>query len=120
MEKKTEKAIRILIYSIVGVIALSMAVAFLVPYAMKQSIEKMSEETNKNIKKSISQVERKNAEIEVQKKIEEKLRTEKKVIKKEYKPVPVYSWINEKGQKIYSNTGFPEDKKYTDPKIEWQ
>jgi len=32
----------------------------------------------------------------------------------------IYSWKNEKGQKVYSNIGFPEKENYTDPKIEWQ
>ncbi len=31
----------------------------------------------------------------------------------------LYSWIDEKGNKAFSNTGFPEDRKYTDGKIEW-
>jgi len=32
----------------------------------------------------------------------------------------VYSWNNEKGVRIFSNTGFPKDGKYTDGKIEIQ
>lgn len=36
------------------------------------------------------------------------------------KTVAIYSWTNEKGGKVYSNIGFPEGEKYTDPKIEWQ
>ncbi|MDD2468296.1 MAG: hypothetical protein PHI97_30315 [Desulfobulbus sp.] len=31
----------------------------------------------------------------------------------------IYSWIDENGKKAFSNTGFPENKKYTDGKIEW-
>lgn len=31
----------------------------------------------------------------------------------------IYSWTNEKGQKSFSNIGFPEDGKYKDGKIEW-
>lgn len=30
----------------------------------------------------------------------------------------IYSWINEKGNRVYSNTGFPEGRKYTDPRID--
>lgn len=32
----------------------------------------------------------------------------------------VYSWTNERGQRVFSNVGLPKDKQYTDPKIEWQ
>jgi len=32
----------------------------------------------------------------------------------------IYSWINEKGQKQYSNIGFPKEGKYSEPKIEWK
>lgn len=32
----------------------------------------------------------------------------------------LYSWKNEKGQRVFSNTGFPKDGKYTDGKIEMQ
>lgn len=31
----------------------------------------------------------------------------------------IYSWINENGQKSFSNIGFPKDGKYTDGKIDW-
>ena len=31
----------------------------------------------------------------------------------------IYSWTNERGQRVFSNMGLPKDKKYTDPKIEW-
>lgn len=31
----------------------------------------------------------------------------------------VYSWTDENGKKVFSNIGFPENKKYTDGKIEW-
>lgn len=31
----------------------------------------------------------------------------------------IYSWTNERGQRVSSNVGFPTDRKYTDPKIEW-
>jgi hypothetical protein len=31
----------------------------------------------------------------------------------------MYSWTNEKGKKVFSNKGFPEDGNYTDGKIEW-
>lgn len=36
---------------------------------------------------------------------------------KEFKGT-IYSWRNEKGERIFSNTGFPKDGKYTDGKIE--
>lgn len=32
---------------------------------------------------------------------------------------PIYSWTNEKGRREFSNVGFPTNKQYTDPKIEW-
>lgn len=31
----------------------------------------------------------------------------------------IYSWTNERGQRVFSNVGLPKDKQYTDPKIEW-
>ena len=34
-------------------------------------------------------------------------------------PAPVYSWINEKGTREYSNVGFPTSGKYTDPRIDY-
>ncbi len=33
---------------------------------------------------------------------------------------PVYSWIDEDGKKVYSNTGFPVNQQYRDGRIEWQ
>ncbi|MDD2307851.1 MAG: nuclease-related domain-containing protein [Prolixibacteraceae bacterium] len=35
-----------------------------------------------------------------------------------YKGV-IYSWKNERGQKTFSNKGFPKDGKYTEGKLEW-
>lgn len=35
-------------------------------------------------------------------------------------PIVIFSWINDKGTKVYSNKGFPENENYTDPKIEWR
>jgi len=32
----------------------------------------------------------------------------------------IYSWTNERGQRVFSNVGLPKGKQYTDPKIEWQ
>jgi hypothetical protein len=31
----------------------------------------------------------------------------------------MYSWKNEKGIRIFSNVGFPEDGNYSEGKIEW-
>lgn len=33
---------------------------------------------------------------------------------------PVYSWIDKKGKRVYSNVGFPSNELYSDGKIEWQ
>ena len=38
---------------------------------------------------------------------------------KKYKNA-LYSWTNERGQKVYSNVGFPQDRAYSDQKIEWR
>jgi uncharacterized membrane protein YsdA (DUF1294 family)/cold shock CspA family protein len=32
---------------------------------------------------------------------------------------PVYSWINNKGKRVYSTVGFPADEPYSEGKIEW-
>lgn len=39
---------------------------------------------------------------------------------KQNQKVAFYSWKNERGQREFSNVGFPKDKQYSDPKIEWQ
>lgn len=31
----------------------------------------------------------------------------------------MYSWKNEKGIRVFSNVGFPEDGKYSEGKMEW-
>lgn len=36
------------------------------------------------------------------------------------KPVVIYSWTNERGLRVYSSKGFPDDKHFSDPKIEWK
>jgi len=33
---------------------------------------------------------------------------------------PIYSWINQDGKRVYSNTGFPAKEPYRDGRIEWQ
>jgi len=40
--------------------------------------------------------------------------------KKERKITAVYSWINEKGIRCFSNIGFPKDEKFTDARIDYQ
>ncbi len=44
---------------------------------------------------------------------------EQKIERKKRESYVIYSWIDEKGQKAFSNTGFPKNEKYTDGKIEW-
>lgn len=57
-------------------------------------------------------------EIHLQR-IEEEKKQKFVVPRKDSKPIPVYSWTNEKGHRTFSNIGFPEDGKYRDGKIEW-
>jgi len=45
---------------------------------------------------------------------------EVKIQQKKNQPVVIYSWTNDNGQRVYSNKGFPADKKYSNPKVEWQ
>lgn len=48
--------------------------------------------------------------------------SENKIIKPKKQTIyrgAIYSWTSEKGHRISSNVGFPTDKKYSDPKIEW-
>ena len=45
---------------------------------------------------------------------------EVKIQQKRNQPVVIYSWTNDNGQRVYSNKGFPADKKYSNPKVEWQ
>ncbi|WP_169701551.1 hypothetical protein [Desulfobulbus propionicus] len=33
---------------------------------------------------------------------------------------PIFSWRNEKGNKVYSNVGFPQDRPYTEATIEYK
>ena len=77
-------------------------------------------DSNKNLQNKVQNVPRK-----VEKLIEKEpvLKSESQKIttkQSRSKSVVFYSWTNEKGQKVYSNVGFPEDGKYTDPKIEWR
>jgi len=39
---------------------------------------------------------------------------------KKKQPVVIYSWTDDNGRRVYSNKGFPADKKYSNPKVEWQ
>ena len=56
-----------------------------------------------------------NQEVKVQNKI-----VAKKDTNENKQKTIIYSWKNEDGYRGYSNTGFPADGKYTDPKIEWK
>lgn len=58
-------------------------------------------------------------ELKVQQVIVKKVE-EKQSGKQQNQKMAIYSWINDKGQKEYSNIGFPKDGKYTDGKIEMQ
>lgn len=102
-----------LIYSLM--VALSI---FFIAFLLIQVYSKS--DSHKNLQNKVQNVPRK-----VEKLIEKEpvLKSEsQKVTTKQSrsKSEVIYSWTNEKGQKMYSNVGFPQDGKYTDPKIEWQ
>jgi hypothetical protein len=40
--------------------------------------------------------------------------------KRTTKPAVIYSWINEKGVRVFSTNGFPKSESYTEPKVEWK
>lgn len=45
---------------------------------------------------------------------------EREVQKGVQKRNAIYSWTNDSGRRVYSNMGFPKDKEYSEPKIEWR
>ena len=122
MEKKTEKAIRILLYTIVTSMVLSIAASLMFPLFVGAIFAKFGEavtgEKTKLEKRINFENERKRKEIELQQL--EKIKKSNEIIlakPKEFKGT-IYSWRNEKGERIFSNTGFPKDGKYTDGKVE--
>lgn len=125
MEKQTEKAIRILIYTIVGIIVLSVVASFLLPMIMKKSLDNLNTDLQNQINRERTRNEniiRANEERKriALKKIEDNKKKEERRREAIRKPKTIYSWTNEKGNRVHSNIGFPKDEKYTDPKIEWQ
>jgi len=128
MEKQTEKAIRILLYTIISIMVLSVTIRLLFPVFVGAIFVKLGEAINSEKVK----VERRiNIENEIKKKeivtADESRRNEAIAKKNEVilaKPRKfdgtIFSWRDEKGNKIFSNKGFPKDGKYTDGKIEIQ
>lgn len=125
MEKKTEQAIRVLIYTVVGIMALSVAASFLFPLIMKKSLDNLNADLQNQINRervkneNIVRANEERKRIALQK-IEDDKKKEERRKEAIRNPKTIYSWTNEKGIRVYSNIGLPEDGKYTDPKIEWQ
>ena len=115
MEKQTEKAIRIFVYTIVSVIIISMTFTFLVPWMMKKSLEKLITNIAGASRTNKPKIERNAVEYHEEK--NEKQSEVKVVPPRNYRGT-IYSWTDKKGKRIFSNTGFPKNGEYIDAKME--
>lgn len=111
--KKSNRNIRTFQYALLVALA-----TFITAFLLFQVYSKS--DFNKKLHNKSQHVPKKNEKV-IEKEQVLKNESPKNPIKQpRSKSVVIYSWTNEKGQKMYSNVGFPEDGKYTDPNIEWQ
>lgn len=80
---------------------------------------KNDSQINKQIQ-SVEFIQQENTKIVLEK---EQKNDDKKMVypkqEQKNKSQVMYSWKNEKGIRVFSNVGFPEDGKYSEGKIEW-
>ena len=116
------KTLKIYAYKIILTLIFILILFSMLGKISKQSSEILSNITKKNIEQrnytKQKDSEEYNSTIQKEKKVSEESRniTSKKSATNRN---PIYSWTNEKGQRVFSNVGFPTNKQYTDPKIEW-
>jgi len=115
MEKQTEKAIRIFIYTIVSVIIISTAVSFLLPWIMKKSFENLITNMGGVFPTNKPKIERKVVEHQEEKNVKQ---PEVKVSPPQNYRGTIYSWTDKQGKRIFSNIGFPKNGEYTSAKME--
>ncbi len=115
MEKKTEKAIRILIYTIVTIMGCSAIIAFLFPFIITALLGNFNKNTSKTLHNNTPKVE---TSIPIQQRKEVEKKPESRIVMPQNYKGTIYSWTNKEGKKTFSNVGFPKGETYTDPKIE--
>jgi hypothetical protein len=100
-------------------ISLLLIIGFLIfPFMIKNFMKFNKNTTNNNFKQQETVINKQNNVI-----IPKLLSEDKKeivVAKPQKYRGTIYSWKNERGQRVFSNVGFPTDERYTDPKIELQ
>lgn len=116
MEKQTEKAIRILIYTVVGIIVFSVMIKILFPFVAAASLKKVLGSFNQTVQINKPKIERKI--VEQQPSVIKENKVEIKFAKPQQFKGTVYSWTTKEGKRMFSNIGFPKNEEYTNPKME--
>lgn len=114
-KKKTERAIRILIYVIIAILVTPIIFSIFAPFIAK----KIFEDINKSFVKEFRYI-RPDVEKIVSPKKEIKIEKEPgmKLAKPQKFKGTIYSWTDKEGKRIFSNVGFPKNETYTDAKID--
>lgn len=120
--KRTGKYKELVLYVIIGILFFGSIISKEggIQNAMQKSIQndKVPIVTNSQI-----QEDKQSSEDETRQKSLQGVNTNtqaKQGVQNKNERIVIYSWTDEKGQKVFSNKGFPENKPYYDGKIEWK